>query len=162
MAQYCHASAEASPQRRQAAPLPSRLTGRPWRKPSAASARFPGFGLESGLESGPVSGGWVQVPISRDLLPIPGFGARFSRPVSNGPFLRFSQAGAGAEHTAEEFIAAVRRAPSSAPGATQVSYVELKCCSEHTLRLLSRLCNVCARSSVPCSSWCRTFGWIER
>ena len=85
--------AEASPQRRQAALLPSRLTGRPWREPSAASARFPGFGLESGLESGPVSGGWVQVPISRDLLPIPGFGARFSRPVSNGPFLRFSQAG---------------------------------------------------------------------
>ena len=93
-------SREASPlQRRKAVPLPSRLVaGRPWRKPSAASALFPGFGLESGLESGPVSGGWVQVPISRDLLPIPGFGARFSRPVSNGPFLRFSQAGSANEH----------------------------------------------------------------
>ena len=33
------------------------------------------------------------------------------------------------------------KAPSSAPGATQVSYVELKCCSDDTLRLLARLCN---------------------
>ena len=70
--------------------LPAGLGGSP---ALLASARLPGFGLGSGLESGPVSGGWVQVPISRDLLPIPGFGARFSRPVSNGPFLRFSQAG---------------------------------------------------------------------
>ena len=66
--------------------------------------------MESGLESGPVSGGWVQVPISRDLLPIPGFGARFSRPVSNGPFLRFSQAGQGSIGRAPLYPVGVRGA----------------------------------------------------
>ena len=48
-----------------------------------------------------------------------------------------------------------RRAPSSAPGASQISYVELKCCSDATLRLLSRVCNVSARAGLPPSSWCR-------
>ena len=68
----------------------------------------------------------------------------------------------GAAHTEEEFIASVRGAPSSAPGATQVSYVELKCCSDDALRLLARLCNVCALAAVPCSSWCREVIYMIR